>query len=102
MAHLAHSVAHEVTALTSVFHKRLFLQENPHRRRRRHAVVLSCFSSAVSEDLVKDEKLRDDLRFYFMNPCEKYRARQHVPWKLGVQILKVVMVTTQVCSLGSD
>lgn len=59
-----------------------------------------CFSSAVSQDLIKDETLRDDLKFYFMNPCEKYRARQHVPWKLGVQILKIVMITTQVCTLG--
>uniref|UniRef100_A0A671UYK7 Mucolipin TRP cation channel 2 n=1 Tax=Sparus aurata TaxID=8175 RepID=A0A671UYK7_SPAAU len=40
----------------------------------------------------------DDLKFYFMSPCEKYRARRHLPWKLGVQILKIVMITTQVCS----
>lgn len=31
-----------------------------------------------------------------MNPCEKYRARKHIPWKLGVQVLKIIMVTTQV------
>lgn len=31
-----------------------------------------------------------------MNPCEKYQARKHIPWKLGVQILKIIMVTTQV------
>lgn len=54
------------------------------------------FSSSVSQDTFKDETLRDDLRFYFMNPCEKYRARKHIPWKLGVQVLKIIMVTTQV------
>ncbi|KAL6049265.1 hypothetical protein STEG23_007081 [Scotinomys teguina] len=44
---------------------------------------------------VKEGCLREDLRFYFMSPCEKYRARRQIPWKLGLQILKIVMVTTQ-------
>uniref|UniRef100_A0A0E9VBQ2 Uncharacterized protein n=1 Tax=Anguilla anguilla TaxID=7936 RepID=A0A0E9VBQ2_ANGAN len=39
--------------------------------------------------------LKDDLRYYFMNPCDKYRARRQIPWKLGVQILKIIMITTQ-------
>lgn len=58
------------------------------------------FSSSVSQDTFKDENLRDDLRFYFMNPCEKYRARKHIPWKLGVQVLKIIMITTQVRTPG--
>uniref|UniRef100_H3DDN0 Mucolipin TRP cation channel 2 n=1 Tax=Tetraodon nigroviridis TaxID=99883 RepID=H3DDN0_TETNG len=71
--------------------------------------VLSCssqnnckfkFSSSVSQDTVKDDSLRDDLRFYFMNPCEKYQARKHIPWKLGVQVLKIIMVTTQLVLFG--
>ncbi|XP_025783016.1 mucolipin-2 [Puma concolor] len=45
---------------------------------------------------VKEECLREDLKFYFMNPCEKYRARHQIPWKLGLQILKIAMVTTQI------
>ena len=45
---------------------------------------------------VKEECLREYLKFYFMNPCEKFRARQQIPWKMGLQILKIVMVTTQV------
>ncbi|XP_005385205.1 PREDICTED: mucolipin-2 isoform X2 [Chinchilla lanigera] len=49
---------------------------------------------------VKEECLREDLKFYFMNPCEKYRARQQIPWKLGLQILKVLMVTTQLVRFG--
>ncbi|EAW73220.1 mucolipin 2, isoform CRA_b [Homo sapiens] len=44
---------------------------------------------------MKEECLREDLKFYFMSPCEKYRARRQIPWKLGLQILKIVMVTTQ-------
>ncbi|XP_029803652.1 mucolipin-2 isoform X1 [Suricata suricatta] len=48
----------------------------------------------------KEECLREDLKFYFMNPCEKYRARHQIPWKLGLQILKIVMVTTQLVRFG--
>uniref|UniRef100_A0A8C6SB75 Mucolipin 2 n=1 Tax=Neogobius melanostomus TaxID=47308 RepID=A0A8C6SB75_9GOBI len=33
-----------------------------------------------------------------MSPCEKYRARRHFPWKMGVQIFKIIMITTQVVS----
>lgn len=62
-------------------------------------VVLS-YSSVITQDIIKEENLRDDLRYYFMSPCEKYRARRHIPWKMGVQILKIIMVTTQVCALG--
>ncbi|XP_060058244.1 mucolipin-2 isoform X2 [Erinaceus europaeus] len=49
---------------------------------------------------VKEEWLREDLQFYFMNPCDKYRARNQIPWKLGLQILKIVMVTTQLIRFG--
>lgn len=49
---------------------------------------------------VKEERLREDLKFYFMSPCEKYRARRQIPWKLGLQILKIVMVTTQLVRFG--
>uniref|UniRef100_A0A671N5E3 Mucolipin-2-like n=1 Tax=Sinocyclocheilus anshuiensis TaxID=1608454 RepID=A0A671N5E3_9TELE len=46
------------------------------------------------------EILRDDLRFYFMNPCEKYRTRRQLPWKLAVQILKIFMITLQLILFG--
>ncbi|XP_055979378.1 mucolipin-2 isoform X2 [Sorex fumeus] len=48
----------------------------------------------------KEKCLREDLQFYFMNPCEKYRARHQIPWKLGLQILKIIMVTTQLVRFG--
>uniref|UniRef100_A0A803SNM0 Mucolipin TRP cation channel 2 n=1 Tax=Anolis carolinensis TaxID=28377 RepID=A0A803SNM0_ANOCA len=52
------------------------------------------------EDCKEEQLLRQDLKFYFMNPCEKYRARRQIPWKLGLQILKIVMVTTQLILFG--
>nr|XP_046246918.1 mucolipin-2 [Scatophagus argus] len=57
-------------------------------------------SSVMTQDVIKEENLRDDLKYYFMSPCEKYRARRHIPWKLGVQILKIVMITTQLILFG--
>lgn len=45
---------------------------------------------------LRETALKEDLKFYFMNPCEKYRARRQIPWKLALQILKILMVTTQV------
>ncbi|XP_048207635.1 mucolipin-2 [Perognathus longimembris pacificus] len=55
---------------------------------------------ALLDSEVKEECLRDDLKFYFMSPCEKYRARHQIPWKLGLQILKIVMVTMQLVRFG--
>ncbi|KAM7387891.1 hypothetical protein PAMP_024102 [Pampus punctatissimus] len=57
-------------------------------------------SSTMTQDIMKEEDLRDDLKYYFMSPCEKYRARRHIPWKLGVQILKIIMITTQLILFG--
>ncbi|XP_008328222.1 mucolipin-2 isoform X2 [Cynoglossus semilaevis] len=56
--------------------------------------------SEMTQDTVTEEKLRDDLMYYFMSPCEKYRARRHLPWKMGVQILKIIMITTQLVLFG--
>uniref|UniRef100_A0AAX7VUF9 Polycystin cation channel PKD1/PKD2 domain-containing protein n=1 Tax=Astatotilapia calliptera TaxID=8154 RepID=A0AAX7VUF9_ASTCA len=58
------------------------------------------YHSVITHDIMKEENLRDDLRYYFMSPCEKYRARRHIPWKMGVQILKIIMVTTQLVLFG--
>lgn len=42
--------------------------------------------------------LRRRLKYYFMNPCEKYQARRRKPWKLMLQILKIALITAQVGS----
>ncbi|KAL4656049.1 mucolipin-2 [Arapaima gigas] len=60
--------------------------------------IRTTVSPAVLEE--DQETLRDDLRYYFMSPCEKYRARRQIPWKLGVQILKIIMITTQLVVFG--
>jgi len=42
------------------------------------------------------DRLRRRLKYFFMNPCEKYRAKRKTPWKLILQLVKVILVTVQV------
>jgi hypothetical protein len=44
---------------------------------------------------VEERKMRLKLQYHFMSPFEKYKLGRK-PWKLGVQILKILIVTTQV------
>lgn len=47
-----------------------------------------------------EDRLKRKLKFYFMGPHEKYRARKKCPWKLLLQILKIIIVTIQVIVLA--
>ncbi|XP_054458372.1 mucolipin-3 isoform X2 [Anoplopoma fimbria] len=44
--------------------------------------------------------LRRKIKYYFMNPCEKYHARGRKPWKLLLQIIKIAIITIQLVSFG--
>ncbi|XP_053549215.1 mucolipin-3 [Bombina bombina] len=57
-------------------------------------------SKSLAEELLKEDQLRRKLKFFFMNPCEKFRARGRKPWKLCIQILKIAMVTVQLVLFG--
>ncbi|XP_051737155.1 mucolipin-3 [Ctenopharyngodon idella] len=46
------------------------------------------------------EKFRRKLKYFFMNPCDKYKARRRKPWKLILQIVKIAVVTIQLVSFG--
>lgn len=48
------------------------------------------------EDLESVDCLRRKIKYYFMNPCEKYQARGRKPWKLILQIIKIAIITIQV------
>lgn len=45
------------------------------------------------------DKMKRRLRYHFMTPCEKYKAKRRKPWKLVVQVLKILVVTFQVTGL---
>ncbi|CAI9547367.1 unnamed protein product, partial [Staurois parvus] len=55
---------------------------------------------SMSEELLMEDQLRRKLKFFFMNPCEKFRARGRKPWKLCIQILKIGLVTIQLVLFG--
>ncbi|TNM88212.1 hypothetical protein fugu_006433 [Takifugu bimaculatus] len=46
------------------------------------------------------DRLRRRIKYYFMNPCEKYRARGRKPWKLMLQLVKIAIITVQLVSFG--
>ncbi|XP_035994232.1 mucolipin-3 [Fundulus heteroclitus] len=56
--------------------------------------------STRSLDSKAVEDFRGRLRYFFMNPCEKYRARGRKPWKLLLQILKIFIITAQLVFFG--
>ncbi len=51
---------------------------------------------------LEQEKFRRKLKYFFMNPCDKYKARGRKPWKLILQIIKIAVVTIQVSRLEID
>ncbi|KAM9324678.1 mucolipin-3-like [Gastrophryne carolinensis] len=57
-------------------------------------------SKNISQEFLHGENLRRKLKFFFMNPCEKFRARGRKPWKLCIQILKIALVTVQLVLFG--
>ncbi|XP_077074770.1 mucolipin-3 isoform X3 [Siphateles boraxobius] len=57
-------------------------------------------SRAVLDPAEEEEKFRRKLKYFFMNPCDKYTARRRKPWKLILQILKIAVVTIQLVSFG--
>lgn len=44
-----------------------------------------------------ENKMRRRLRFFFMNPIEKWQAKGRFPYKLMVQVIKIFLVTLQLC-----
>ena len=65
------------------------------------ASVMSDSVDASSHPVDDADRLRRRLKYFFMNPCEKYRAKRKTPWKLILQLVKVILVTIQVY-IGSN
>ncbi|XP_006634884.3 mucolipin-3 isoform X1 [Lepisosteus oculatus] len=60
------------------------------------------FWAQNGEELDADavDNFRRKLKYFFMNPCEKFKARGRKPWKLMLQILKIAIITIQLVSFG--
>lgn len=59
-------------------------------------------SSVNGDELDRLELLRARLDYFFMDPIKKWRHKGTRPWKLLVQILKIIVFTSQLVIFGSD
>lgn len=57
----------------------------------------SAQESSFSELNQLEEKMRRKLQFFFMNPIEKWKAKRKFPFKFVVQVIKIILVTFQLC-----
>jgi len=48
------------------------------------------------------EEMRRVLKFFFMDPIQKWKAKRRFPWKLCLQLLKIVFITVQLCLFASQ
>ncbi|KAF4080745.1 hypothetical protein AMELA_G00174790 [Ameiurus melas] len=55
---------------------------------------------AQEEDLAEEEVLRRKLKYFFMSPCDKYHAKGRKPYKLVLQLLKIITITVQLVLFG--
>lgn len=58
---------------------------------------ISAGNSEERPHLAPDEMMRRRLQFFFMNPIQKFKAKRKFPYKLVVQVIKLVLVTMQLC-----
>lgn len=59
-------------------------------------------TSHVSDDTDDTFRLKLRLEYFFMDPLKKWEKRKTKPWKLLVQIIKLVIFTYQLILFGSD
>lgn len=54
------------------------------------------------DSLESEEKLKEILRIHFKSPFQKWsdEKRRKFPWKLAVQIISIILVTTQVLNIS--
>lgn len=46
-----------------------------------------------------EDRMRRRLKFFFMDPIEKLKAKKRIPWKMLLQVVKIILVTIQVSLL---
>ncbi|KAM9313742.1 mucolipin-1a [Pholidichthys leucotaenia] len=48
----------------------------------------------------EEEAIRRKLKYFFMSPCDKYHAKGRMPFKLVLQLIKIIIVTAQLVMFG--
>ncbi|TGZ45801.1 mucolipin-3 [Temnothorax americanus] len=64
-------------------------------QRQNHSTPLECKTCPIVT--FAEDKMRRKLRFFFMNPVEKWQAKRRFPYKFVVQVIKIILVTVQLC-----
>ncbi|XP_020835528.1 mucolipin-1 isoform X2 [Phascolarctos cinereus] len=59
-----------------------------------------CGSQGDSLPVSEEEDLRRRLKYFFMSPCDKFRAKGRKPFKLMLQVAKILIVTIQLILFG--
>ncbi|GFG38606.1 hypothetical protein Cfor_01652 [Coptotermes formosanus] len=67
------------------------------RSAERSAPISSSCSNRLTNVDMSEERMRRKLRFFFMNPIEKWQAKRRFPYKFFVQVVKIILVTVQLC-----
>lgn len=62
---------------------------------RHHSTPTECNTCPIVT--FTEEKMRRKLRFFFMNPIEKWQAKRRFPYKFVIQLIKIFLVTAQLC-----
>ncbi|XP_003803457.1 mucolipin-1 [Otolemur garnettii] len=57
-------------------------------------------SSSAPPTPPEEEDLRRRLKYFFMSPCDKFRAKGRKPCKLMLQVVKILVVTVQLILFG--
>ncbi|KAM8972449.1 mucolipin-1 [Pelodytes ibericus] len=48
----------------------------------------------------EEVNIRRRLKYFFMSPCDKFRAKGRKPYKLALQLVKIMLVTVQLILFG--
>ena len=64
-----------------------------------HLMTLPLNEENLGRNLMQD-KLKRRLKYYFMSPIDKWKAKGRFPWKLLLQVIKILFVTIQLVIFG--
>uniref|UniRef100_A0A8D9DUZ5 Mucolipin-3 n=1 Tax=Cacopsylla melanoneura TaxID=428564 RepID=A0A8D9DUZ5_9HEMI len=52
--------------------------------------------------MLSEDIMRRKLQFFFMNPIQKWKAKKRFPYKFLIQLIKIVLVTLQLCLFAQN
>lgn len=61
-----------------------------------------CCHNNTTKTLLTEDRMRRRLQFFFMNPIEKWQAKKRFPYKFVVQVIKIILVTVQLCLFATS